>query len=121
MILIRRIGFIYSSVFAVQQQDIMDTVRTVIDTEVVMIFSKSYCPYCKRTKKLFNDLDVKATVIELDKHPNGVEMQNALERITGQRTVPNVFVRGKHIGGSDDTHRAYESGELGRLLAPNDL
>ena len=43
-------------------------------------------------------------------------MQDALEAITGQRTVPNVFINGKHIGGCDTVTKLYSTGELARLL-----
>jgi glutaredoxin 3 len=36
--------------------------------------------------------------------------------LSGQRTVPNVFVRGRHLGGNDDTHRAHRTGQLAKLL-----
>lgn len=39
--------------------------------------------------------------IELDQHPNGKAIQNALFDLTSQKTVPNVFIKGKHVGGSD--------------------
>ena len=55
-------------------------------------------------------------VIELDKRPDGAQIQNALAGMTGQRSVPNVFVNGKHVGGNDDTQAAARSGSLQELL-----
>lgn len=43
--------------------------------------------------------------------------QEALNAKTGQRTVPNVFVRGKHIGGCDDTFKAFRENRLMAILA----
>ena len=85
----------------------------------VMVFSKSYCPYCSATKTLFEKMDgVDATVIELDlDKENGEAIQQALLDMTGQRTVPNVFVKGKHIGGNDDTQLAAKMGKIKKLLA----
>ena len=61
--------------------------------------------------------DVDSVVVhELDEMPNGYAIQDELYRKTGQRTVPNVFVRGQHIGGNDDTQAAYRSGKLQKLL-----
>jgi len=84
----------------------------------VVIFSKTYCPYCTKTKNLFlNTLKVDDTkVIELDQLSNGTTIQNTLAKITGQRTVPNVFVGGEHLGGNDDTHAAYSDGRLEKML-----
>ncbi|KAI5020895.1 hypothetical protein ZWY2020_054305 [Hordeum vulgare] len=47
---------------------------------------------------------------------DGGEIQDALSDMVGRRTVPQVFIRGKHLGGSHDTVDAYESGELAKLL-----
>lgn len=43
---------------------------------------------------------------------NGSAMQDALEELTGQRTVPNVFIGNKHIGGNSDVQALLKSGEL---------
>ena len=47
---------------------------------------------------------------------NGTTIQNTLAKMTGQRTVPNVFVGGEHVGGNDDTHTAYSNGRLEKML-----
>ena len=36
---------------------------------------------------------------------NGADIQNTLKSMTGQSTVPNVWINGKHIGGNDDTQK----------------
>jgi len=89
-----------------------------IKSHKVVIFSKSYCPYCTKTKDLFLDtLKVNdAKVIELDKLSNGKSIQNTLAKITGQSTVPNVFVNSEHLGGNDDSYAAYNDGSLEKML-----
>ncbi|KAJ0715671.1 putative thioredoxin-disulfide reductase [Helianthus annuus] len=62
---------------------------------------KTWCGYCKSVKKLFSELNVSYKVIELDEESDGGEIQSALKEWTGQSIVPNVFIGGKHIGGSD--------------------
>ncbi|KAJ8423817.1 hypothetical protein Cgig2_017380 [Carnegiea gigantea] len=47
---------------------------------------------------------------------DGWSIQDALSGIVSRRTVPQVFINGKHIGGSDDTVEAYRNGELAKLL-----
>ncbi len=47
---------------------------------------------------------------------NGSQYQDNLEQISGQRTVPNVFINGKHIGGCDAVVLLYSTGELAKLL-----
>merc|ERR1712106_927994 len=58
--------------------------------------------------------------IELTELENGPEVQDALLELSGQRTVPNVFINGEHLGGNDDTQKAAKSGKLDELLAKPD-
>ena len=80
------------------------------------IGSKSWCPYCAQCKALFDDMSQPYTAIELDKREDGEQLQAALLALTQQRTVPNVFVAGQHVGGNDDTQQAARSGKLAALL-----
>ena len=59
---------------------------------------------------------VNVVVHEMDLEKGGNQYQQELFLQTGQRTVPNVFVNGKHVGGNDDTHRAFQNGSLQDLL-----
>ncbi|KAM0021337.1 putative thioredoxin-disulfide reductase [Helianthus debilis subsp. tardiflorus] len=94
----------------------VDFVKKTVSSHPIVIFSKSYCPYCKRAKGVFKELNVKPYVLELDEREDGSKIQDALSEIVGRRTVPQVFINGKHLGGSDDTVEAYQSGELAKLL-----
>lgn len=72
---------------------------------IVIIFSKSYCPYSKKAKHILLDMYniVPAPYVEeLDQHPLGMQLQSALQKTTGRRTVPNILINGKSIGGGDD-------------------
>ncbi|XP_047074765.1 glutaredoxin-C8 [Lolium rigidum] len=93
-------------------------VKSTVKAHDVVIFSKSYCPYCRRAKAVFKELELKKDpyVVELDQREDGGDIQDALADMVDRRTVPQVFVRGKHLGGSDDTVDAYESGKLAKLL-----
>ncbi|WJZ98782.1 hypothetical protein VitviT2T_017288 [Vitis vinifera] len=93
-----------------------DFVKKTISSHKIAIFSKSYCPYCKRAKAVFKELNQVPYVVELDQREDGWNIQDALSGMVGRRTVPQVFINGKHIGGSDDTVEAYQSGDLAKLL-----
>eukprot|EP00934_Nitzschia_sp_Nitz4_P006349 Nitzschia sp. Nitz4//scaffold3_size479765//367779//368231//NITZ4_000153-RA/size479765-processed-gene-1.482-mRNA-1//1//CDS//3329550917//6339//frame0 len=94
-----------------------DFIKAEIASNDVVVFSKTYCPYCKATKELFNGLGVSAQIHELDTMgDDGPELQMALFKYTGQKSVPNVFVKGQHIGGNDDTQAAAAKGDLQKLL-----
>lgn len=56
-------------------------------------------------------------VIELDEVEDGDAIQDYLAQKTGQRTVPNIFIKQQHIGGCDDLLRIKASGQLQKLLA----
>ncbi|KAI8570106.1 hypothetical protein RHMOL_Rhmol01G0007800 [Rhododendron molle] len=91
-------------------------VKKTISSHSIVIFSKSYCPYCRKAKAVFKELKQVPYVVELDERDDGWNIQDALSELVGRRTVPQVFINGKHIGGSDDTVEAFESGELAKLL-----
>ncbi|XP_031388643.1 glutaredoxin-C3 isoform X1 [Punica granatum] len=92
-------------------------VQNVIYSNKIAIFSKSYCPYCMRAKLIFSELREQPHVVELDLREDGSEIQRALLDLTGRRTVPQVFVNGKLVGGSDDLTAAFMSGQLQKLLS----
>ncbi|KAM3728974.1 Glutaredoxin-C4, chloroplastic [Dirofilaria immitis] len=85
----------------------------------VVVFSKTYCPYCKKAKqalstfRISNDL---YKIIELNERDDGDKIQDALLEITGARSVPRVFIGGKCIGGCDDTMTAHRDGRLEKML-----
>uniref|UniRef100_A0A1D1ZB56 Monothiol glutaredoxin-S6 n=1 Tax=Anthurium amnicola TaxID=1678845 RepID=A0A1D1ZB56_9ARAE len=91
-------------------------VQNAVYSNKIAIFSKSYCPYSLRAKRVFGELHEKPFVVELDLRDDGREIQNVLLDLVGQHTVPQVFVNGKHVGGSDDTLNALASGQLQKLL-----
>ncbi|KAI9995294.1 hypothetical protein PInf_012346 [Phytophthora infestans] len=96
-----------------------ETVEAKISSTPVVVYSKSYCPYCTKTKTLLTQLGAKYDVVELDQVAGGSEQQDALEQITGQSTVPNVFVGGKSIGGNSDVQKLHKAGNLEPLLEQN--
>jgi glutaredoxin 3 len=88
--------------------------QSIIDDNAVAVFSKSYCPFCKATKSLLSELGAKYYSIELDQVDDGAAIQDALEEISGQRSVPNIYIAQKHIGGNSDLQG--KKNELPQLL-----
>lgn len=78
----------------------------------VVLYSKTWCPYCSMVKGLFTKLGVPFELVELDQLLDEQDVQDALRRLTGQSTVPSVFIGGKHIGGCDDTMDLHRRGKL---------
>ncbi|CAM9239904.1 unnamed protein product, partial [Heterosigma akashiwo] len=77
-----------------------------------IVFSKTYCPYCTKAKTALQSTGAKFEVVELDTMSDGGAIQSALSSLTGRRTVPNVFIGGKTVGGGDDVEGLRESGTL---------
>ena len=96
--------------------DLEAQIKSTIASEKVVVYSKSWCPFCQKTKSLFDSLGVEYKAVELDLIDEGPAIQDALLGLTQQRTVPNVFIGGQHLGGNDDTMRAAASGKLQELL-----
>lgn len=108
----------YSSRDSGSCSDVQELVDSIVAVNEVVIFSKTCCPHSSKTKALFNQEfpKVKPMVVELNLRKDGPEIQSYLLEKTGQRTVPNVFVAHKHIGGNDDTQALFRAGKLAQLL-----
>ncbi|KAG0348807.1 hypothetical protein BG004_004066 [Podila humilis] len=96
---------------------IKSQVDALIADNAVIVFSKTHCPYCSKAKSLLSSLEATFKVVELDTIENGAAIQAYLLELTGQRTVPNIFINQKHIGGCDSLVALDKKGELKALLA----
>lgn len=80
----------------------------------VTIYTKKYCPYCTRAKKLLASKQAHYREIDAGGDPElRVEM---VERANGRNTFPQIFINGRHIGSCDDLYALEEAGELEGLL-----
>jgi glutaredoxin 3 len=82
----------------------------------VLMYSTRVCPYCVRAEKLLAKKGIAADQIEkirVDEHP---EQRAEMMRITGRRTVPQIFIGERHVGGFDDLAELDAAGELDPLL-----
>ncbi|CDK29898.1 unnamed protein product [Kuraishia capsulata CBS 1993] len=87
-------------------------VEGLIKSKPIFVASKTYCPYCSASKKTLDSLDADAYILELDTLSDGDEIQAALAEISGQRTVPNIYIGGEHIGGNSDLQALKSNGKL---------
>jgi glutaredoxin 3 len=79
----------------------------------VTIYLTDWCPYCVRAKDLLNRKSVAFNEINVDDEPKFREEMIAR---SNRRTVPQIFIGEKHVGGCDDLFALEESGELDRLI-----
>ena len=87
--------------------------RTTAMAEVE-IYTTPLCPYCWRAKRLLDRNSIAFTEIDLWRHPE--RRSEMIERAGGRRTVPQLFVDGRAIGGSDELAALESSGELDVIL-----
>lgn len=80
----------------------------------VEIYTWSRCPFCIRAKALLDRKGVEYTEHCIDGDEEAREEMS--KRANGGRSLPQIFIEGKHIGGSDDLYDLEDSGELDSLL-----
>ncbi len=81
----------------------------------IEIYSTNYCPYCTRAKGLLKRKGAKYTEYDVTNDDDG--RIKLVEKSGGQRTVPQIFIDDKHIGGFDDLAALDKAGKLDALLA----
>ena len=79
----------------------------------VVMYSKSWCPYCERARLLLTGKGVPLEVIDIEASP---EQREQMFRRSGRRTVPQIFIGERHVGGSDDIYELDAAGSLDALL-----
>jgi glutaredoxin 3 len=80
----------------------------------VEIYTKFMCPYCARAKQLLQSkgVDYEETEISMD----AAKREEMIQRADGRTTVPQIFIDGRHVGGSDDLAELERSGRLDPML-----
>jgi glutaredoxin 3 len=81
----------------------------------VIIYTKSYCPYCVKAKQL---LEIKRVAFqEIDLTHDEIKLSEMLSKANGRKTVPQIFIGDYHVGGCDDLYELNEQNKLDGLLA----
>jgi len=79
----------------------------------VVIYTTNWCPYCNGAKALLRSKFVDFEEIDVTDDP---EKRIEMERLSRRRTVPQIFINGRAIGGYDEARMLDATGELDRLL-----
>ncbi|WP_424139290.1 glutaredoxin 3 [Roseomonas chloroacetimidivorans] len=80
----------------------------------IEIYTIPFCPYCERAKALLNRKGV--AFEEIDAPSGSAARKTAIERSGGRTTVPQIFIDGQAVGGSDDLAALDRAGKLDALL-----
>eukprot|EP01147_Barroeca_monosierra_P004146 gene4146-6503_t len=99
-------------------------VDKALAANVVVVFSKTYCPFCTNAKNAIKEKGIVALIIELDtgdvnydgETAPGADVHEVIKSTFNHRTVPAVFIKGKLLGGCDDTMSALSSGKFEELV-----
>ena len=81
----------------------------------ITIYTTMFCPYCDLAKRLLTKKG--AAFTEIDVTMNPAKREEMVRLAGGRRTVPQIFIGARHIGGSDDLYALDAKGELDALLA----
>jgi glutaredoxin 3 len=84
-----------------------------VSSPAVRLYVTGWCPYCERARGLLAKKGVEFTEIDVDE--DGKLREEMIAR-SGRRSVPQIFIGDKHVGGCDDLFALDSSGELDRLL-----
>ena len=80
----------------------------------IVMYSTGWCPYCDRARGLLQRKG--ATVREVKVDEDADERAAMLKRSGGRRTVPQIFIGDRHVGGYDELYALDKTGELDKLL-----
>ena len=80
----------------------------------VLMYTKSWCPYCDRARALLQHKGVRFEEIDIEAQP--AQRADMIRRSGGQYTVPQIFIGERHVGGSDELQALDTAGGLDPLL-----
>jgi glutaredoxin 3 len=80
----------------------------------ITMYSTGWCPYCDRARGLLQRKGVTYSEIKIDE--DTAQRDAMLQRSGGRRTVPQIFIGDRHVGGYDELYALDKAGELDRLL-----
>jgi glutaredoxin 3 len=84
-------------------------------TSEVVMYSTTWCGYCQRARGLLQRKGVDIREIKVDEDPSQREVM--VQKSGGRRTVPQIFIGERHVGGYDDLAALERAGELDKLLS----
>ena len=92
----------------------------------VVLFALEWCEFCWSVRKMFAEYEIPYRSIDLDSvayqdDNRGGKIRKAIEQRTGLKTIPQIYVGGKHVGGASETFDACRDGSLAKMLEENNV
>lgn len=98
------------------RSELVTRIQGEIQSNPVIVYSKSGCPFCVQAKRSLDGIGVRYLAVELDRISEGGAVQKALAELTRQRTVPNIFIGGEHVGGCSELQAGIRNGKVPQLF-----
>jgi glutaredoxin 3 len=107
-------------------------VKAIIESNCIVVFSKSYCPYCRQAKMVLRSIpNLEFAIVEMDDGQHDgwqvsmaqLAKSKAVPEVTNNNTmsVPQIFIHQKCVGGADDLADMYADQRLATLLGRSSL
>jgi glutaredoxin 3 len=80
----------------------------------ITLYVTGWCPYCQRAKALLESKQLVFNEIDVDEDP---KLRQEMTARSGRRTVPQIFIGERHVGGCDDLYALETKGELDQLVS----
>jgi glutaredoxin 3 len=80
----------------------------------ITLYVTGWCPYCQRAKALLDSKQLVFNEIDVDEDP---KLRQEMTARSGRRTVPQIFIGERHVGGCDDLYALESRGELDQLVS----
>ncbi|OAF70799.1 Glutaredoxin-2, mitochondrial [Intoshia linei] len=91
-------------------------IKKVTEEHKIVVYKKTTCNYCSLLDKLFIQIGIPYHSVNVDQQP---AYQDSLDKITGIRTVPALFINGQYYGGATNAWALFNNGKLLPLLKEN--
>ena len=94
--------------------------------EPVVLFALEWCEFCWSVRKMFADYEIPYRAVDLDSVAyqdgnKGGNIRKVIEQRTGLKTIPQIYVGGKHVGGASETFDAIKDGDFQNMLEDNNV
>ena len=102
------------------------TTTTGDAAQPVVLFALEWCEFCWSVRKMFAHFDIPYQAVDLDSVAYqdgdlGGKIRAAIKEQTGQKTIPQIYIGGKHVGGATELFDAAKDGTMARLLEENNV
>jgi len=101
--------------------EMLNIINELFRQHKLVLFSKTFCPYCRTAKNVLKATGFKFHAVELDEAPNGAKMQKEISKLSGINTVPQLFLDSKFVGDSSTVKKLNESGKLVEMFIEHEV